>query len=113
MLDKKLQLKDNQTIAIINAQATLEVIAPQAQPDDADAVLVFTANELQLRQHLAELQAAATAQKLTWIAYPKAKQLGTDLNRDVIRALANENGLDPVRQIAINDTWSALRLKAL
>jgi hypothetical protein len=25
---------------------------------------------------------------LAWVAYPKARQLGTDLNRDLIRELA-------------------------
>ena len=57
--------------------------------------------------------AATRAGKLTWIAYPKAKQLGTDINRDTVRDIANQNGLDPVRQVAIDDAWSALRFKAL
>lgn len=112
MLDKKLQLKDGQTIALVNSHMTLELTVPQAAVGDADAVLVFTANEAELRQNLAALKAAA-ADKLTWLAYPKAKQLGTDINRDIVRDIANQNGLDPVRQIALDDTWSALRLKLL
>ncbi|HKU18659.1 MAG TPA: hypothetical protein VJP80_05285 [Candidatus Saccharimonadales bacterium] len=113
MLDKKLQLKDDQTIALIGNPVELGLTAPQTDAEQADAVLVFAANEAQLRQHLSELQQAAQRARLTWVAYPKAKLLDTDLNRDIVRAIANENGLDPVRQIAIDDTWSALRLKQL
>jgi len=40
-----------------------------------------------------------------------ARQLGTDLNRDIIGELAPHVGLDPVRQVALDDIWSALRLR--
>jgi len=74
---------------------------------------VFTASEAELRRRLGELQAAAGQGKLTWVAYPKAGQLQTDINRDSIRSIANQNRLDPVRQIALDDIWSAMRLKSL
>jgi uncharacterized protein VirK/YbjX len=111
MLDKKLELKDGQTIAVVGEDVDLELSAQRVVVDQADAVLVFTANETQLLKHLALLQSTARNEKLTWIAYPKAKKLDTDINRDIIRQIANENELDPVRQIAIDETWSALRLK--
>jgi len=112
MLERKLQLKDGQSLVVVGSTVPpLELTAPRAGADQADALLVFVANEAGLRQHLGELQAAAAAGRLTWIAYPKAGGLGTDINRDIIRAIANENGLDPVRQIAVDATWSALRLK--
>jgi len=113
MLDKKLQLKDNQSIAYLNKTVQLPLAAKQADIKTADAVLVFTTNETELRQNLDALKAAVIADKLTWVAYPKAKQLNTDINRDRVREIANQNGLDPVRQIALDDTWSALRLKLL
>jgi hypothetical protein len=115
MLDKKLQLKDGQTIAVVNkpTQVNLQLPNPETGPDVADAVLVFSIKEADLRRELSALSAAIKDGKLTWLAYPKAKQLDTDLNRNIIRSIANENGLDPVRQIAIDDTWSALRLKLL
>lgn len=113
MLDKKLQLKDGQTIAIMGSPAPLPLAATLTDMQTADAVMVFAVNEAALRQQLDVLQQAAGTDKLVWLAYPKTKQLGTDLNRDIIRDLANQNGLDPVRQIAIDDIWSALRLKKL
>lgn len=113
MLDKKLQLKDNQSIAIIGEAVEILLEARRTTPNEANAVLAFVRNQQQLQKHLRELKTAARDDKLTWVAYPKAGQLDTDINRDSIRDFANANGLDPVRQIAINDIWSALRLKTL
>ncbi|HEY0870759.1 MAG TPA: hypothetical protein VGD55_10210 [Acidothermaceae bacterium] len=113
MLDKKLQLKDGHTIALIGDPVQLPLEAHPAGLETADAVLVFAVNHEKLQENLAALQSAARQGKLTWVAYPKAKQLDTDLDRDIIRDMVNQNGLDPVRQIALDDIWSALRLKAL
>jgi hypothetical protein len=44
--------------------------------------------------------------------YPKAKQLGTNLNRDAVRELVLTSGLDTGCQVALVDTWSARRLVA-
>jgi hypothetical protein len=49
---------------------------------------------------------------ILWVAYPKSSsELAADLSRDVIHALALRYGLDTVSQIAIDEDWSALRLK--
>jgi hypothetical protein len=45
------------------------------------------------------------------VAYPKAGQLGTDLNRDPLAAAFTASGLRPVRQVSIDATWSALRFR--
>jgi phage-related baseplate assembly protein len=72
--------------------------------------------KLQLRpgQRLATVtDAARTARRdrLAWIAYPKARQLGTGLNRDSLAATLAARGVQPVRQVSIDDTWSALRFR--
>lgn len=113
MLDKKLQFKEGQTVCIVGNAPELSLESAKADAIAADALLIFAANETELRINLTMLQEAARAGKLVWLAYPKAGKMGTDINRDSIRAIANENGLDPVRQIAIDEIWSALRLKAL
>ena len=38
-------------------------------------------------------------------------QLGTDLNRDRLVAALADQGVQPVRQKSIDDTWSALRFR--
>jgi hypothetical protein len=50
---------------------------------------------------------------LLWVSYPKggSRAVQTDLNRDVVRLTVQQVGLDTVSQVAIDETWSALRLK--
>lgn len=111
MLDSKLQIKNGQTLALLNNPEQVDVAALQAAPDAADAILVFAKSPAELEQRIDVLREAAHRGALTWLAYPKARQLDTDLNRDIIRHLARDRGLDPVRQVSIDDIWSALRLK--
>jgi hypothetical protein len=77
----------------------------------ADAVLVFVRNTAELEQHAAVALEHAADDRLTWIAYPKAGQLETDLNRDILWELLDGKGVRPVRQVAVDDTWSALRFR--
>ncbi|MGO9779583.1 MAG: hypothetical protein ACLPKE_17800 [Streptosporangiaceae bacterium] len=44
--------------------------------------------------------------KLASIAYSRAGQLGTDLNRDILRESLAGQGVQPVRQVAIDQVWS-------
>jgi hypothetical protein len=114
-LAAKLQLKPGQTVALVNVPAGFDgedlAECETATPTKADLVLVFAVDGKQLERRTRTLVATAQRGALTWVAYPKAGQLGTDLNRDRLRESVLENGLDTVRQVALDDTWSALRLK--
>ena len=50
---------------------------------------------------------------ILWFAYPKksSKILKTDLSRDDGWQPLGEWGFEPVRQVAIDDDWSALRFR--
>jgi hypothetical protein len=113
----KLQLKPGMTVALLSAPAGFDVPLPEGgsvAPDAgaADATLAFAQDRDGLERLMAALQDSARAERLTWVAYPKAGKLGTDLNRDTLREAVLPNGLDTVRQVALDDTWSAMRLKA-
>jgi hypothetical protein len=112
---KKLQLRAEQRLVMAHAPAS---VAPTLQPltslprDAAEpALLVFALNRAALQEDLEQVVASALADRLTWVAYPKSGQLGTDLNRDSLAATLTASGLQPVRQIAIDDVWSALRFR--
>ncbi|MGH6876949.1 MAG: DUF3052 family protein, partial [Rhizomicrobium sp.] len=78
----------------------------------ADVVLLFAPDCARLKDGLVAMLASAPATAILWVAYPKlTSRLAADLSRDVIRDLAPQHGLDTVSQIAIDDDWSALRLK--
>jgi hypothetical protein len=112
----KLQLKPGQSIAFVNApeDVALELGGEHPvveTPEQADAVIVFTTNRAELSELAERFAGAARRDALTWVAYPKAGQLGTDLTRDVLAELVRSHGVQPVRQVAVDDVWSALRLR--
>ena len=113
-LDSKLQLKQGQRVVVFGLPAGLSLDLPinSGPPAGDEAVLVFAQESGALSERKAALLDAAAAGRLTWVAYPKAGGLGTDLNRDILRDRLVEWGTRPVRQVALNDDWSALRVKA-
>ncbi|GAA5199121.1 hypothetical protein GCM10023322_73990 [Rugosimonospora acidiphila] len=114
-LSAKLQIKPGQSIAVLNRPpSSPEIEAPggTATPQRAEVVFVFARSSADLDTPSASAAVeAALADKLVWIAYPKAGKLGTDLSRDVLVKLLSDRGVQPVRQVAVDDVWSALRFR--
>ena len=113
-ISAKLQIKPGQrvaTLAACDVPAVAADVNPPVGPGAADAVVAFARNTAELDTVAAPAVEAARHDKLAWIAYPKAGKLGTDLNRDVLAALLTARGIQPVRQIAIDEEWSALRFR--
>jgi hypothetical protein len=113
-LSAKLQIKPGTTVAVLRGPDGVELGLPDATPDAAasDAVIVFVtaSRDLELPE-VALAVASAREDRLTWVCYPKAGQLGTDLNRDSLAAAMVSRGTRPVRQVSIDATWSALRFR--
>jgi hypothetical protein len=113
ILAKKLQLKPGQALRTLHAPDGFEGGVPRPTTEDASAhaTLVFVTTFAEAEERVAPAVAAALAEDLAWVAYPKAGKLGTDLNRDSLAAFMTARGVRPVRQVAIDDTWSALRFR--
>ncbi len=112
----KLQIKPGQRVAIVAAPADLVITLPSeceqvGDPEVADAVIAFARSVTDVVSTGQPALEAARRDKLAWIAYPKARKLGTDLNRDVLSESVASEGVQPVRQVAIDDVWSALRFR--
>jgi len=115
---ERLQVKAERRLAVIGATPALDkmigVKKARAEPGEADVVLLFAADRAALDAKLPGLLKKIRKDAILWVAYPKlASPLAADLNRDVIREMAPKHGLDTVSQIAIDDDWSALRLKRI
>ena len=123
-LKEKFQFKNVTRLAVRNApggyiaklESGLEGIEILAGPDAAaDAVLLFV-NNLAEAQALAPGAVATVApakpEGILWIAYPKGGSgIKTDVNRDKLWPVVQESGWRPVRQIALDDVWSAMRFR--
>jgi hypothetical protein len=117
LVSSKLQVKPGQRVVVEGLPKDVDLGLEEAQlhgdASSADAVLLFVTTAAEARERAANVVQAAKRDALAWVAYPKAGQLGTDLNRDSLARLMMEYGVQPVRQVAIDDVWSALRFRRL
>jgi hypothetical protein len=74
----------------------------------ADTVLLFATDEAQFRSAIPATMKSMGPSASLWIAYSKGDK---QFHRDTLGALAKSFGLEPVSLVAVDDTWSALRVK--
>jgi hypothetical protein len=81
------------------------------EPPGADGVIAFVRTLAAVDAKCDPVLDAARMDRIAWLAYPKGGQRGTDLNRDILWKHMLGKGVQGVRQVAIDDTWSALRFR--
>ncbi|MEW5848050.1 MAG: hypothetical protein AB2A00_04520 [Myxococcota bacterium] len=111
-LAKKLNLKDGMKVRVVGKPAGVDLDdVTTTTSAKADAVLVFVKTLSEVDAKCAPMVDAAKEDRIAWVAYPKAGQLGTDLNRDVLWRHLQKNDIQGVRQVALDDVWSAMRFR--
>ena len=120
---KKLNLKDLTEIQVLNAPqsfeaelAALEPVRVLRQLEDTQAIdfaLAFVTRQTQVDELAASLLPRARGDALVWFAYPKgsSKKYTCDFNRDTGWKQVEAAGFLPVRQVAIDEDWSAVRFR--
>jgi|ERR1700730_14186129 hypothetical protein len=75
--------------------------------------LSFVTQRAELHRLSRKLSAKAAGDAILWFAYPKgtSKKYSCDFNRDDGWEVLRQAGFDSVRQVAIDDDWSALRFR--
>ena len=112
-LAKKLNVKSGVQVRVIDIPSDVDLNGlATTDLESAGAVLLFVRTQAEADVRSAPVVAAANGGKIAWMAYPKARQLGTDLNRDILWKLMKEKGIEANRQISIDDVWSAMRFRA-
>ena len=112
----KLRFQAGMKVAVLGAPAGFEALLAGADVTRAprlraglDLVQAFHTRLAHVEREAATLARAKPS--ILWLCYPKARGLGTDLDRDVLRAALARHGLDTVALVAIDEVWSALRLR--
>ena len=116
---RKLQIPGAATVVVLGIPSDVDleipgdclVVSDPSDAADAAAVIAFVVRADDLDDLAGPAITAAREDRLAWIAYPKARQLGTDLNRDVLARLIEARGAQPVRSVSISGVWSALRFR--
>lgn len=112
-LARKLNLKSGMTVRVVSPPDTVDLSPlPVSESDTADGVLIFVRTLADVERLGEKAIEAAGKRKVTWMAYPKARQLGTDLNRDILWQAMRGRGIEANRQISFDDVWSAMRFRA-
>ena len=112
----KLQIKPNTTIWISDAKllALLEPLADGVRVAEelaqASIAIMFADSAAAVRRLLDTHTAQLSKLQILWVAYPKGNR--ADINRDSLWPIVAEYGMRPNSQVAIDDTWSALRFRA-
>lgn len=111
-LAKKLNIKSGTRMHVVKKPADVDLPGISGvSARKADGVLVFVRSIADVEAAGALVVTAAREDHLAWLAYPKAGKLGTDLNRDILWKHMLAKGVQGVRQIAIDETWSAMRFR--
>ena len=122
-LFKKLNLKDQQSIVVLNAPQSFEpeldalsdvtVSRKIGKATKLDFVIAFVVTQKQLDEASTALAGAAVGDAIVWMAYPKgtSKRYKCEFNRDDGWDVLAQAGFEAVRMVAIDEDWSALRFR--
>jgi len=118
----KLNLKDQTEIVVLNAPASFESelkalkdvsVRRDAKGGDIDFSLAFVTTQKEVDSLGPQVAKKAKGDAVVWFAYPKgsSKKYTSQINRDNGWAVLGKAGFEPVRMVAIDEDWSALRFR--
>ncbi len=122
-LFKKLNLGTNGSILVLNAPESFETELAQLtettilrRPSTKSAItfaIGFAITQRELDHLSAKFEKIASGDAVIWVAYPKgtSKRYRCEFNRDTGWQVLGDAGFEPVRQVAIDEDWSALRFR--
>ena len=121
---KKLNYKDHDPVVVLNAPGEFAVTLMELSSlaivlDKASKVkgcgfaMAFATTQAQVDMAAKALNKVLVGDAILWMCYPKgsSKRYTCDFNRDTGWQVLGDLGFEPVRQVAINADWSALRFR--
>lgn len=126
-LFSKLNLKDQRQLIVLDAPRSFDAELTALQKANPDIkvlrrvpaagpvafALAFAMTQQAVNKATAALTARAVDDVILWMVYPKgtSKRYICDFNRDTGWAALGAAGFEPVRMVAIDEDWSALRFR--
>jgi hypothetical protein len=121
----KLNLKGEAEILVVDAPTSFEpelqalegvhIVRDPAAMETVAFALVFVMTQRELDAVSTVLAAKAKGDAVLWFAYPKgtSRRYRCEFNRDSGWDVIRASGFDSVRQVAIDQDWSALRFRRI
>jgi len=119
-LAQRLQIKSGKLIVLNAPKGYAEVLTTELNhltvstraSGQAEAVLLFVNSLAEVAERTPKAIKVVKPDGMLWIAYAKGtSKVKTDVNRDKLWVAVQPIGWQPVRQIALDDVWSAMRFK--
>ena len=120
---EKLNLKEQKQIVVLNSPASFEpelktLRGVTVQRDLKSVVRIEFSLAFVTKQKEVDTLGKAIAKKVegdavVWFAYPKgsSKNYKSEINRDSGWRILGDAGFEPVRMVAIDEDWSAVRFR--
>jgi hypothetical protein len=123
-LIKKLGIKENKRLIILNAPEgyskqigtllpeDVELVTTATSVGKFDVVLLFVCNKTEVEKDTPKAIDIVKPGGRLWLSYPKqSSKVPTDINRDILWKIFPNDEWRPVTQISIDEVWSALRFR--
>ena len=123
-LFKKMNFKASETVLVLNAPLSFEphmsamegltrIERAVIHGKKTNFILAFCTLQADIDVIARDVLDCLEDDGLLWFAYPKgtSKRFKCDFNRDTGWAVLGELGFEPVRMVAIDEDWSALRFR--
>lgn len=101
-------------LPVIDAMRPLAaIVTDAAQIEEGQFAIAFVKTQQEVDTWSTMLGQKIHGDGILWMAYPKgaSQKYTCDFNRDTGWALLGELGFETVRQVAIDEDWSALRFR--
>lgn len=120
---KKLNFKEQKVISILNAPEEfryrieamqhLAELKTDISNESVEFLLIFVISKDEIREAARQIAQIPEGDFLLWFAYPKksSKKYKSDISRDDGWQVLGDLGYEGVRMVAIDEDWSALRLR--
>lgn len=119
----KLNFKDQKQIVVLNSPASFEpelktlrgvvVQRDVKNAGDIEFSLAFVTRQAEVDTLGKAIGKKAQGDAVVWFAYPKgsSKKYKSEINRDSGWKVLGDAGFEPVRMVAIDEDWSAVRFR--
>ncbi len=120
-LFKKLNLGTQTVVHVLNAPDSFEaelaalqgVTVKRSVSGTAGFAMAFVVTQAELTRASTQLAKACVGDAVLWMVYPKgsSKKYPCEFNRDSGWPTLGAAGFEPVRMVAVDEDWSALRFR--
>ncbi len=121
---KKLNFKDQEQLLVLNSpesffgelqemKSVATVVTDLEEIQGIEFLIAFVTNKKEIENLVISIDRKLIGDVIFWICYPKAtsKKYSCDFNRDTGFEILGEFDFEGVRQVALDEDWSALRFR--